>query len=1038
MYLLKSNLEKYYTKNYELIDYLQKRIASKEAEVYFFYEPKQDRIFYILNDPILGSTTFYVTNDGTTYRYRADDTGELRDAFCFCMQRNEKKLSDEELQKRYPEIYENEIITRGMSPTELLEYKKTKSEFNSFLSTLEYLDDVQDKKEPSDIDVREETLYFCVDIDDNRYPDSYSVTAYDEKGKKLGPLDTVADWFDGNKRKLTKQSQDILNTLLPGHNQDPYYSNEVRFCLRLLKRGLEMMAKVDYSSLPNVHPLCVESHDYDLDSETKRLQVSMDKDGNIVSNLNLTEAPTICTLMENNLYLFLEYQNSVAHLVECNNPKMLALYKFMQKNPSFNMKYFKKEITTKLIPSIKNSVEIETELLNDSLRMIDHIEYCVDLDIEKMHLLFKTSYFSQGKAVTKEEFSLLQQDLNRRFEQALYDNDLPLEGRMENENRIANFISNPLTSLKKCCSLFISEDVKKLKVKPVAKLNISIVSGQDWFSINFDSSEYSKEEVDGILNAYKKKKKFFLVRDSILSLDDKNSEDVLEILKDFDLKDKKIPIYQVLKLQGNDNVVLPSDIKALFEEIQNYEMHPLSLEENFNQVLRPYQVKGVKWLSTLKENHLSGILADDMGLGKTLEMIAFLSQYHLGKPNLIVCPKSLTYNWEDEFRKWNPKSKVVVLSRDKAERHALVAKMKMDEEVTYIISYDSLRIDLDLFENRQFGFLVLDEGQYIANALSQKARAVKSLKADYKFALTGTPIQNSLMDLWSIFDFLMPGYLKSFTEFKKVYAKYDLEKEDRDHLEHIVSPFLLKRRKDDVLTELPGKIIQTQSLLMDEEETKLYQAYLLKTQKVFENKDSRGKTNKIEVLSALTRLRQLCVDPSTFLDYKNISSKLDYTINLIKEATGKKHKIILFSSFTSVLSHIGKLLEKQKITYEEITGATSATKRLALAKDFNEKDDTKVMLVSLKAGGTGLNLIGGDIVIHLDPWWNIAAEDQASDRAYRIGQKKKVTIYKLVMKNTIEEKVLTLQEKKKDLSSIFDNAEGKSSISDEDIAYLLS
>ncbi len=332
----------------------------------------------------------------------------------------------------------------------------------------------------------------------------------------------------------------------------------------------------------------------------------------------------------------------------------------------------------------------------------------------------------------------------------------------------------------------------------------------------------------------------------------------------------------------------------------------------------------------------------------------------------------------------------------------------------------------------------MDEGQYIANALSQKARAVKSLKADYKFALTGTPIQNSLMDLWSIFDFLMPGYLKSFTEFKKVYAKYDLEKEDRDHLEHIVSPFLLKRRKDDVLTELPGKIIQTQSLLMDEEETKLYQAYLLKTQKVFENKDSRGKTNKIEVLSALTRLRQLCVDPSTFLDYKNISSKLDYTINLIKEATGKKHKIILFSSFTSVLSHIGKLLEKQKITYEEITGATSATKRLALAKDFNEKDDTKVMLVSLKAGGTGLNLIGGDIVIHLDPWWNIAAEDQASDRAYRIGQKKKVTIYKLVMKNTIEEKVLTLQEKKKDLSSIFDNVEGKSSISDEDIAYLLS
>ncbi len=1038
MYLLKSHLEKYHAKNPELIDYLQKRIDAKEAIVHYFYDSKEDCIVYILNDPVLGGTTISVKQDGSVYYYRADDLSELRDAFCYCIQNAEQKLSDEELQKRYPEIYENEIITRGMSPSEIIQYNQTKREFNSLLSSLEYLKDSPVEIEPSEVNQKEETLYFSVKIDDGDYPSSYFVNAYNEKGQKIGSLDLIATWYLDGKRKLTKESMDILNTLLPGHDHESYYTSEEKFFLRLLKKGLLMMANLDYSAIPGFSPLVFEYDDYVLDKEVRTLQVSMDGNGNLISNLNFPENPKIRPLIENEFYLFLEYENGVAHLVECRNPKMIALYEFMLKNPSFNMKYFKKEIITKLIPNIKNSIEVEAELLNDSLRMIDHIEYCVDLDTEKMHLLFKSSYFSKGKAVKREEFATLKPDLSHDFERSLFENDLPIEGRMEDPNRIANFVTNPLKEVRKYCSLFISEDVKKLKIKSVAKLNITITSDQDWFSINFDSKEYTKEEVDGILNAYKKKKKYFLVRDSILSLDDKNSEDVLTILKDFDLKDKKIPIYQVLKLQGNDNVVLSSDIKALFEEIQNYEMNPLTLEENFNKVLRPYQAKGVKWLSTLKKNHLSGILADDMGLGKTLEMIAFLSQYHLGKPNLIVCPKSLTYNWEDEFKKWNPRAKAVVLSRDKAERHELVAKMKMDEEVTYIISYDSLRIDLDLFENRQFGFLVLDEGQYIANALSQKARAVKSLKADYKFALTGTPIQNSLMDLWSIFDFLMPGYLKSFTEFKKIYAKYDLEKKDKDHLEHIVSPFLLKRRKDDVLTELPGKIILTQNLLMDEEETRLYQAYLLKTKKVFETKDSRGKTNKIEVLSALTRLRQLCVDPSTFLDYKNISSKLDYTINLIKEAIGKTHKIILFSSFTSVLSHVGDMLKKEKISYEEITGATSATKRLALAKNFNEKDDIKVMLVSLKAGGTGLNLIGGDIVIHLDPWWNIAAEDQASDRAYRIGQKKKVTIYKLVMKDTIEEKVLTLQEKKKDLSSIFDNAEGKSSISDEDIAYLLS
>ena len=240
---------------------------------------------------------------------------------------------------------------------------------------------------------------------------------------------------------------------------------------------------------------------------------------------------------------------------------------------------------------------------------------------------------------------------------------------------------------------------------------------------------------------------------------------------------------------------------------------------------------------------------------------------------------------------------------------------------------------------------------------------------------------------------------------KKIYGKFDLNTEERKHLENIVSPFLLKRRKDDVLKELPGKTIMTQSLVMDNEEQMLYDVYLSKARNALISKE---KNNKMEVLSALTRLRQLCVDPSTFLEYKKISSKLEYTLSLIKEAINNGHKILLFSSFTSILDHLEELLDKEKITYETIKGKTSAINRIKLTDIFNTSDEIKVMLISLKAGGTGLNLIGTDIVIHLDPWWNVASEDQASDRAYRIGQTKKVIIYKLVMKNTIEEKVLNL------------------------------
>ncbi len=544
---------------------------------------------------------------------------------------------------------------------------------------------------------------------------------------------------------------------------------------------------------------------------------------------------------------------------------------------------------------------------------------------------------------------------------------MPKEGRVEDEEIIADFIFAPLKALKKTCHIFVSEDIKKLKKKSVGKINIIANSENNWFSLKFKSNEYTDEELDALLAAYKKKKKYFRLGNDIISLEEGNGQEMVSLLNDFDLKDQKIPVYQSLKLRGKDNVTLTNDLKNLFQRVQDYDDQAISVDDGLREILRPYQIKGIKWLTTLKECHLSGILADDMGLGKTLEIITFLSQYHLDKPNLVVCPKSLTFNWADEFHKWNPEANVVVLSSSKEDRHEKLLHMSNDN-TTYIISYDSLRIDLALFKDKSFGFLILDEGQYIANAFSKKSKAVKELSADYKFALTGTPVQNSLMDLWSIFDFLMPGYLKSFKDFKDSYGKYELGVDDRTHLESIISPFLLKRKKEDVLTELPEKLIMTQNLVMESDESDLYTAYLHNARKAMEENKKKGKNAGIEVLAALTRLRQLCVDPSCFLEYNKTSTKLDYTVTLIKEAVGKDHKIILFSSFTSVLDHLSALLEPEGIAHERIQGDTSAEKRIQLSKQFNETDDFKVMLISLKTGGTGLNLIGADIVIHLDPW----------------------------------------------------------------------
>ena len=415
--------------------------------------------------------------------------------------------------------------------------------------------------------------------------------------------------------------------------------------------------------------------------------------------------------------------------------------------------------------------------------------------------------------------------------------------------------------------------------------------------------------------------------------------------------------------------------------------------------------------------------------GKTIQMLSVILDYvdnfsgkdEERKATLVVSPSSLTLNWENEAKKFAENLKVLVIRGTLSERKKQISKI--GEYDLVITSYDLLKRDIEIYKekNYQFRYIIADEAQYLKNSNTQNAKAIKQIKAVTRYALTGTPIENSLAELWSIFDYIMPGYLFSYKDFKAIYETpivKDNDKRAMEKLKMLIEPFVLRRCKKDVLKELPEKTVTVLSNEMEEEQKNIYISYLTQAkQEIAEQIDINGlEKSHIKILAALTRLRQICCHPSLFIEnYDGGSSKLEQCIEIIEEATNGGHKILLFSGYTSMFSIIQKELEKRNIKYFKLTGATKVDERIELVDEFNENPKIKVFLISLKAGGTGLNLTGADMVIHYDPWWNIGAENQATDRAYRIGQKNNVQVYKLITKNSIEEKIYELQKKKAEL-----------------------
>ena len=573
---------------------------------------------------------------------------------------------------------------------------------------------------------------------------------------------------------------------------------------------------------------------------------------------------------------------------------------------------------------------------------------------------------------------------------------------------IYNLLSIRFKELLKEGKVYLTKDFKDIRLIKGKDLEYSFIEEDEGYY--FKVKGFTIKELNSALHDMKNKKGFYKTKNNnYLDLQDKTVIRILNILDSLDISDDNITIdknnmlyiNESLKNQGTAFDKGEETIKEIDKGLSNRKQR--EVPDDLNAKLRNYQVEGFNWLNEIANLKVGGILADEMGLGKTIQIIAFLLSQK-GKKSIVITPTSLIYNWRDEFNKFAPSLKVGIIHGDKKNR---VVMMEKDFDVI-VTTYGLIKNDYEYYKEKEFDFCIIDEAQNIKNSKAQNTKYVKAIKAGCRIALSGTPMENNLMELWSIFDYIMPGYLLSEAKFKEKYLKEDMY----DELKELIKPFILRRLKKDVIDELPNKIEKKFMVEMEKNQKAVYQSYI----KEVRQKLYSGEDNKITVFSYLTKLRQLCLDPSLILDdYVGRSAKIEAALNIVNMAIAENRKVLIFSQFTSVLQKLGSELSEKNIGYLYLDGSTKANKRVEMVKEFNESEDLKIFLISLKAGGTGLNLTSSDLVLHFDPWWNPAIEDQATDRAHRIGQQNIVEVIKLIAKDSVEENIIRLQEDKREL-----------------------
>ena len=617
------------------------------------------------------------------------------------------------------------------------------------------------------------------------------------------------------------------------------------------------------------------------------------------------------------------------------------------------------------------------------------------------------------------------------------------------EEALYQVLSEGMTQFQEVGEVWLSESVRHLRVLPPPEVSMGVSLGGGWLDLKIETAGIDPAELLQVLSEYRQKKKYYRMKNGeFLQLSggglqalDSLTADLGLTKSEFQAGEAKIPAYRAFyldSLSGDGRMKLFQRDEAygmMVRDLKTAQSVSYAVPAVLEKTLREYQKIGYTWMRTLARYHFGGILADDMGLGKTLQVIALLTAFYQEKteqkaagnegsgselplPSLIVCPASLVYNWGQEFARFSPGIRVLLIAGTAKERQEqLEEQMRMEASEgaqVIITSYDLLKRDRAAYLGRTFEYEIIDEAQVIKNAKTQGAKAVKEISANARFALTGTPVENRLSELWSIFDFLMPGFLYGYRKFRERYELPIVKNQDPEALtalRRMTGPFVLRRLKKDVLRELPGKEERIVYSAASGRQQKLYTASALKLKEALAGGAWSG-NGKLEVLSQLMRLRQICCDPALcFEDYTGESAKLETCVSLIASASAAGHKILLFSQFASMLERIQERLLQEGISSHLLVGATPKEERSRMVQAF-ASDEVPVFLISLKAGGTGLNLTAADIVIHYDPWWNVAAQNQATDRAYRIGQEKPVTVYKLILKDTIEENLLKLQNAK--------------------------
>ncbi len=784
------------------------------------------------------------------------------------------------------------------------------------------------------------------------------------------------------------------------------------------------------------------------------LNKTTNKEYEIVPNVNLYEI----IFLKGKDHQYILWENKLYKLnkqFEESTMKLIQIFKENYLTEVFLSKEDLKQLFSIVVPRLKNTINLKNvdekeieeykpkELItkvyldfDENDYLVAEVRFCYDeTEInplnEKQKVNIPRNILEESKALNIFKKSGFMFDVkNLRF--ILPEND-----------KIYNFLTQDIAYYMQKFEVMVTDNFKTKEITKPKIGTLGIKVENDLLSIDLKKINIDIKDLKDIMSKYKLKKKYHRLKDgSFLSLEENKEVEFIDKLvtgmnidyKEIEDGEIRLPVNrslylnELLKGLKGTEIIKNSEYKNIVTNL-NKEIQDdnITIPENLNADLRYYQKIGFRWLSVLDSYHFGGILADDMGLGKTIQILAIILKYinkekESRKASIVISPSSLTLNWLNEAKKFAPTLKVGIIRGTAKERAEQIKNINNYDLI--ITSYDLLKRDVDNYKelNYTFKYAIADEAQYLKNSNTKNAKVIKSIKAETRFALTGTPIENSLAELWSIFDFIMPGYLFGYKEFKNTYEVLIVKDQDENamnKLKMLIEPFVLRRTKKEVLTELPEKTITVLNNEMTEEQEEIYLSYLAQAkQEVADEINANGfEKSQIKILAALTRLRQICCHPKLFIsNYSGICSKLEQCLEIIEDGISAGHKILLFSTYTSMFDIIEEKLKNRKIAYFKLTGATKVDDRIKMVDEFNENDNVKIFLISLKAGGTGLNLTGADMVIHYDPWWNLSAENQATDRAYRIGQRNNVQVYKLITKNSIEEKIYELQERKAKLA----------------------